>query len=102
MSQPLRFRSRWPPGSSVRWSDHTSHAYQELIPIADDRLPLAEVMAKAGDGDFLRSIAGLLAGLFDTRPDMARHAGQARSGAKAAAARANGAKGGRPRKSAGG
>ncbi|KUR74918.1 DUF2442 domain-containing protein [Novosphingobium sp. FSW06-99] len=47
------------------------------------------------------SIPGLLAGLFGTRSHMARHAGQARSPAKAAAARANGAKGGRPRKSAG-
>jgi hypothetical protein len=44
------------------------------------------------------SIPGLLAGLFGTRSYMARHAGQARSPAKAAAARANGAKGGRPRK----
>ena len=47
------------------------------------------------------SIPGLLAGLFGTRSYMARRAGQARSPAKAAAARANGAKGGRPRKSAG-
>jgi hypothetical protein len=47
------------------------------------------------------SIPGLLAGLFGTRSYMARHAGQARSPAKAAAARANGAKGGRPRKSVG-
>jgi len=30
---------------------------EELIPMTDDRLPLAELMAKAGDGDFLRSIA---------------------------------------------
>lgn len=45
------------------------------------------------------SIPGLLAGLFGTRAYMARHAGQATSPAKAAAARANGAKGGRPRKS---
>jgi hypothetical protein len=47
------------------------------------------------------SIPGLLAGLFGARSYMARHAGQARSPAKAAAARANGAKGGRPRKSVG-
>ena len=46
------------------------------------------------------SIPGLLVGLFGTRAYMARHAGQATSPAKAAAARANGAKGGRPRKSA--
>ncbi len=46
------------------------------------------------------SIPGLLAGLFGTRAYMARHAGQATSPAKATAARANGAKGGRPRTSA--
>jgi len=46
------------------------------------------------------SIPGLLAGLFGTKAYMAQHAGQATSPAKAAAARANGAKGGRPRKSA--
>jgi hypothetical protein len=48
------------------------------------------------------SVPGLLAGLFGTRAYMARQAGHATSPAKAAAARANGAKGGRPRKSAGG
>jgi hypothetical protein len=42
----------------------------------------------------------LLTGLFGTKAYMARRAGQARSLAKAAAARANGAKGGRPRKMA--
>ncbi|AMK16661.1 MULTISPECIES: DUF2442 domain-containing protein [Sphingobium] len=47
------------------------------------------------------SIPGLMAGLFGTRAHMARLAGRARSPAKAAAARANGAKGGRPRKQAG-
>lgn len=46
------------------------------------------------------SLPGLLSGLFGTRAHMARLAGQTKSGAKAAAARANGAKGGRPRKSA--
>ena len=48
------------------------------------------------------SIPGLLAGLFGTKAFMARHAGRATSPAKAAAARANGAKGGRPRKTADG
>ena len=47
------------------------------------------------------SIPGLLAGLFGTKSYMARLAGKVRSPAKAAAARANGAKGGRPRKSLG-
>ena len=46
------------------------------------------------------SIPGLLAGLFGTKAFMARRAGQATSPAKAAASRANGAKGGRPRRSA--
>ena len=44
------------------------------------------------------SIPGLLAGLFGTQAYLARQAGQTTSPAKAAAARANGAKDGRPRK----
>lgn len=44
------------------------------------------------------SIPGLMMGLFGGRSYMARRAGQTRSTAKAQAARANGAKGGRPRK----
>lgn len=43
------------------------------------------------------SIPGLLAGLFGTRSYMARLAGRASSPSRAAAAPANGAKGGRPR-----
>lgn len=50
------------------------------------------------------SVPGLLAGLFGTKAYMDRQraalAGAARSPAKAAAARRNGAKGGRPRKAA--
>lgn len=46
------------------------------------------------------SLPGLMAGLFGTRRFMAAQAGRATSTAKAAAARANGAKGGRPRKHA--
>jgi hypothetical protein len=45
-------------------------------------------------------VPDLLVGLFGTKAYMARRAGQARSSAKASAARANGAKGGRPHKSA--
>lgn len=47
------------------------------------------------------TIGGLLAGVFGTErymAELARRAGRSRSAAKAAAARANGAKGGRPRK----
>ena len=50
------------------------------------------------DVDF--TVPGLLAGLFGTAKFMAQRAGQARSPAKAAAARENGRKGGRPRRSA--
>jgi len=46
------------------------------------------------------SIPGQLAGIFGIKAYMARRACQTRSPAKATAARANGAKGGRPRKSA--
>lgn len=46
------------------------------------------------------SIPGLMAGIFGTKAYMARRAGQATSPAKAAAARANGVRGGRPRKTA--
>jgi hypothetical protein len=47
------------------------------------------------------SIPGLAAGIFGTKAHMARIAGRSTSPAKSAAARANGAKGGRPRKTAG-
>jgi len=51
-------------------------------------------------------IPALVAGIFGTRDwmtkELARRAGQAKSPAKAAAARANGSKGGRPRKAANG
>ena len=47
------------------------------------------------------TIPGLLSGIFGTGAYMARLAGRAKSDAKAAAARANGAKGGRPRKKTG-
>lgn len=50
------------------------------------------------DVDF--TVAGLMNGIFGTRAYMARQGGLARSDAKAAAARANGKKGGRPRKAA--
>ncbi|CAN5383008.1 DUF2442 domain-containing protein [soil metagenome] len=50
------------------------------------------------DLDVDLSIPGLAAGVFGTNAHMARIAGRATSPAKSAAARANGAKGGRPRK----
>lgn len=50
------------------------------------------------DADF--TVPGLLQGIFGTAKWMAHQAGKASSPAKARAARANGAKGGRPRKHA--
>jgi hypothetical protein len=78
---------------------------QGLETATDDQLDQVGILGagyglhwEALDADL--SIPGLLAGLFGTAAFMARHAGQATSPAKAAAARVNGAKGGRPRKSA--
>jgi hypothetical protein len=80
---------------------------QGLEAATADQLAEVEILG-AGYGlhweglDVDLSIPGLLAGIFGTKAYMARHAGRSRSPAKAAAARANGAKGGRPRKSVGG
>lgn len=78
---------------------------QGLESATDDQLAGIEILGagyglhwEALDADL--SIPGLLAGIFGARAHMARRAGRATSPAKAAAARANGAKGGRPRKSA--
>ncbi|MFH1804936.1 MAG: DUF2442 domain-containing protein [Pseudomonadota bacterium] len=78
---------------------------QGLEGASDDHLAAVEILGK-GYGlhweelDVDLSLPGLMAGIFGTRAWMARRAGQATSEAKAAAARINGAKGGRPRKSA--
>ncbi len=78
---------------------------QGLETATDDELDSVEILGagyglhwEALDADL--SVPGLLAGLFGTKAYMARRAGQATSPAKSAAARANGAKGGRPRKHA--
>ena len=71
----------------------------------DDQLFQVEILG-SGSGlhweelDVDLSVPGLLAGLFGTRAYLAQQAGRTRSKAKAAAARANGNKGGRPRKAA--
>ena len=49
--------SRWPPGSSDKVEVLSFTLTEELIPMTDDRLPLAELMAKTGDADFLRTVA---------------------------------------------
>jgi hypothetical protein len=77
---------------------------QGLENASEDHLAEVEILG-AGHGlhwetlDVDLAVPGLLAGLVGTKAYMARHAGQARSPAKAAAARRNGIKGGRPRKS---
>lgn len=78
---------------------------QGLEAASDDQLSAVEILGQ-GYGlhwevlDVDLSLPGLMAGIFGTKAWMARRAGQATSAAKAAASRANGAKGGRPRKSA--
>jgi hypothetical protein len=81
------------------------HLAQGLESATADQLVQVEILG-AGYGlhwealDVDLAVPDLLAGLLGTKSYMARRAGQAHSPAKAAAARANGAKGGRPRKSA--
>lgn len=78
---------------------------QGLEGASDDQLAAVETLGR-GYGlhweelDVDLSLPGLMAGIFGTKAWMARRAGQATSAAKAAASRANGAKGGRPRKAA--
>ncbi|WP_157137092.1 DUF2442 domain-containing protein [Sphingomonas sp. PAMC 26617] len=82
---------------------------QDLNGATDDQLAGVEVDGlgfnlhwPALDADLY--VPALVSGMFGTRAwmtrELARHAGQTRSPAKAAAARANGTKGGRPRKAA--
>jgi hypothetical protein len=76
---------------------------QGLIDGTPDQIAEVEV-AGAGYGlhwetlDLDYSVPGLVNGVFGTAKWMAARAGRASSPAKAAASRANGAKGGRPRK----
>jgi Protein of unknown function (DUF2442) len=79
---------------------------QGLETASDDRLSRVAILG-AGHGlhwedlDVDFTVPGLLAGMLGTKAYMARRAGQATSPAKAAAARTNGRKGGRPRRLAG-
>lgn len=78
---------------------------QGLETATEEQLSQVEILG-AGYGlhwealDTDLSIPGLLAGLLGTKTYLAQRAGRGTSPAKAAAARANGAKGGRPRRSA--
>ncbi len=79
---------------------------QGLEDAGAEQLEQVEILG-AGSGlhwealDVDLSVPDLLAGVFGTKSWLARKAGATRSPAKAAAARTNGAKGGRPRKGAG-
>ena len=76
---------------------------QGLESASEDQIARVEILG-SGYGlhweelDVDLSVPGLLGGLFGTRAYMAQRAGRTPSAAKAAAARANGAKGGRPKK----
>jgi len=78
---------------------------QGLETATPDQLAAVEILGLGyglhwEDLDVDLSLPGLMAGVLGTKTYMARRAGQATSAAKAAAARANGVKGGRPRKTA--
>jgi hypothetical protein len=84
-----------------------ARSLQGLAGASDAELARIEILGighglhwPALDADF--TVPGLLMGVFGTRAwmasELARRAGQTKSPAKAAAARANGRKGGRPRK----
>jgi hypothetical protein len=81
-----------------------ARSLQGLEGASDDELSEVDLLGETGlhwerlDVDF--TIRGIMAGFFGTAKFMhaARRGGRSRSEAKVAAARANGAKGGRPRK----
>jgi hypothetical protein len=82
-----------------------AHLAQGLVDANEN--DLAQITIK-GDGFALHwetldvgfTVPGLMSGIFGTRKYMAQLAGRATSASKAAAARENGKKGGRPRKTA--
>lgn len=81
-----------------------ARALEGLEQASDEELAEVQLLGETGlhwesrDVDF--TIAGLMQGIFGTAKfmDAQRRGGQSRSAAKVAASRANGAKGGRPRK----
>ncbi|KQX34312.1 hypothetical protein ASD04_16875 [Devosia sp. Root436] len=113
-------RANMPVPAAVRFDERTARliveftngaallvparALQGLEDATDAELAEVELAGETGlhwpsrDIDF--TIAGLMQGIFGTAQFMAgqRKGGQSRSAAKVAASRANGAKGGRPRK----
>ena len=110
-----------PRAVAARYNQVTGHVEVDLASGATFSFPVALVQGLAGaDPDALSEIevmgvgfglgwdsldvhytvAGLMNGIFGTRAFMAAQAGRAKSEAKAAAARSNGKKGGRPRRAA--
>jgi hypothetical protein len=89
-------------GATFAFPAHLSQSLQGATP---EQLAEVEVLG-AGYGlrwesfDADVAVPSLLNGIFGTAKWMAQQAGKATSPAKAAAARANGAKGGRPKKAA--
>lgn len=87
-------------GCSFAFPTHLAEGLEDASP---EELAKVEILG-SGYGlhwealDVDLTVPGLIAGIFGTKSHMARRAGQATSPAKAAAARANGARGGRPRK----
>jgi hypothetical protein len=113
------YRATHPHAVSARYDARSDRIIVELTSGATFAFPprLAQGLADAapahlaevellGDGEALHwetldvdySVAGLVNGIFGTAKWTAARAGRSTSLAKAAAARANGAKGGRPRK----
>jgi hypothetical protein len=84
-----------------------ARALQGLAEATDEQLADVELLGETGlhweslDVDY--SISGLMSGIFGSRAFMEtqRKGGQSRSPAKVAASRANGARGGRPKKTIG-
>lgn len=112
-SEPRATAARYDPRSGrmiVELTNGCAFAFpprlaQGLEAATESELAAVEILG-AGYGlhwealDVDLTVPGLLAGIFGTRAHMARMAGQATSPAKAAAARENGRKGGRPRRKA--
>jgi Protein of unknown function (DUF2442) len=81
------------------------HLVERLVGASPEQLAQVEVMGGGyglgwDDLDEHITVPGLLNGIFGTAKWMAHLAGKSSSEAKASAARANGAKGGRPKKAA--
>jgi transposase-like protein len=57
MPHPRLLDPRWPPGASGKVELLSFTKEPEENPMTEDRLPIAELLAKSGDDDLLRSVA---------------------------------------------